>query len=47
MTVGVHQYAAYRSPRNFHMPDAFIPERWLEASDSNSEFVNDDRAAFQ
>ena len=28
---GVHmnQYAAYRSPRNFHLPDSFNPERWL------------------
>ncbi|KIW77178.1 hypothetical protein Z517_09624 [Fonsecaea pedrosoi CBS 271.37] len=32
-TVGVPQYAAYRSPSNFYRPDDFLPERWLSAAD--------------
>lgn len=28
-TVGIHHWASYRSARNFHLPDDFIPERWL------------------
>ncbi|KAK7534219.1 cytochrome P450 [Phyllosticta citribraziliensis] len=29
-SVMVSQWAAYHSPLNFHEPDKFIPERWLE-----------------
>ncbi|KKY13365.1 putative cytochrome p450 [Diplodia seriata] len=27
--LSVHNWSAYRSPRNFKDPDAFVPERWL------------------
>lgn len=43
--VGVNQWAAYSSDRNFARPDEFLPERWLE--EGNEEFANDVRAAFQ
>ncbi|CAI7669300.1 unnamed protein product [Penicillium crustosum] len=47
--VSVHQYAAYRSPINFHAPDKFIPERWLENTRANrySPFCNDNRDVLQ
>ncbi|KAJ5193245.1 hypothetical protein N7449_009387 [Penicillium cf. viridicatum] len=47
--VSVHQYAAYRSPMNFHSPDKFIPERWLENTKANqsSPFYNDNRDVLQ
>ncbi|KAF2122857.1 putative benzoate 4-monooxygenase cytochrome P450 [Lophiotrema nucula] len=44
-SVGVHQFATYRSEKNFTHPDEFIPERWLK--DGPEEYRNDDRAAFQ
>ncbi|KAL4980880.1 cytochrome P450 [Aspergillus desertorum] len=47
--VSVHQSAAYRSPSNFHLPDDFIPERWLPAAknDPSSPFYHDNRAVVQ
>ena len=42
-TVGINQYAAYRSPENFKDPYEFVPERWLD----DNEFVSDKRAVFQ
>jgi cytochrome P450 len=27
--VVLHTYSIHRDPRNFHMPDAFLPERWF------------------
>jgi cytochrome P450 len=27
--VVLHTYSIHRDPRNFHMPDSFLPERWL------------------
>lgn len=43
--VGINQYAAFRSPLNFHRPDEFIPERSLPSG--NPEFRNDERVALQ
>ena len=43
---GVHlnQFAAYRSPRNFHDPDTFTPERWLGV---DPRFESDRREVLQ
>ena len=41
--VAVTQFATYHSETNFHLPDDFIPERWL----GDERFVNDNKAAFQ
>jgi cytochrome P450 len=27
--LSLHTYSIHRDPRNFHTPDAFLPERWL------------------
>ncbi|KAL5338172.1 cytochrome P450 [Aspergillus crustosus] len=47
--VGVHQYAAYTSPTNFHQPHSFLPERWAPevVNDPTSPFYNDNREVFQ
>lgn len=46
-TVGVHQYAAYHSARNFVRPNVFAPERWMPGAEKEgSEWRNDDRAVF-
>jgi len=29
--VTLHTYSIQRDPRNFHTPDAFLPERWFSA----------------
>nr|POE90120.1 cytochrome p450 monooxygenase 1 [Quercus suber] len=29
VSVGIHHWSAYRHPDNFHLPNSFIPERWL------------------
>ncbi|KAF2710597.1 cytochrome P450 [Pleomassaria siparia CBS 279.74] len=39
----VQQYASSHSPANFHLPESFVPERWL--SSPPPEFANDDRTA--
>ncbi|MCJ1300724.1 hypothetical protein MMC08_003521 [Hypocenomyce scalaris] len=41
--VTVTQWAANRSPRNFNLPNEFIPERWL----GDPRFNDDDKAALQ
>ena len=41
--VSVTQWAAYRSPDNFTLPNEFIPERWL----GDPRFENDDKSALQ
>ncbi|KKA20160.1 Cytochrome P450 [Rasamsonia emersonii CBS 393.64] len=43
-SVGVHQWATYRSERNFRDANSFIPERWL---DNDARFADDDKKAFQ
>ncbi|MCJ1245734.1 hypothetical protein MMC30_002938 [Trapelia coarctata] len=47
--LGVHQWSLYRSGTKFHLPNEFIPERWLPASklDASSPFYDDDLAAVQ
>jgi len=42
-SVGSHQWATYRSTKNFALPDSFIPERFL----GDERFVNDDKSALQ
>ena len=44
-SVGVHQYATYHAAKNFHDPDMFVPERWLQ--ERSKQYENDDRASFQ
>ena len=44
-TVGLFQWACNHSASNFHAPDAFHPERWLD--DAPAAFVNDSREAMQ
>ncbi|KAL6153751.1 hypothetical protein ACJQWK_02149 [Exserohilum turcicum] len=48
-TVSVHQLSTYWSPRNFHEPLSFHPERWLREAATNptSAFYNVIRAARQ
>lgn len=45
---GVHlnQFAAYHSPRNFHSPDTFLPERWL-VDNNDPRFKSDRRDILQ
>ncbi|KAL4736476.1 cytochrome P450 [Aspergillus similis] len=47
--VSIHQSAAYRSHSNFHLPNDFIPERWLPDAKNNpsSPFYHDNRAVVQ
>ena len=47
--VSVHALTATHSALNFHLPSAFIPERWLPSStaDSTSPFYKDHRGASQ
>jgi cytochrome P450 len=48
-SVGVHPLSTTSSKANFHMPDAFIPERWLPTAtnDPSSPFYKDHRDAVQ
>jgi cytochrome P450 len=43
--VGVQQLAAHHSKRNWHEPESFVPERWLE--NAPAEFKKDDKSAMQ
>lgn len=45
----MHQYATFRNPDHFHLPDQFIPERWLSPSHPryDSRFANDNKAVFK
>nr|UBX54535.1 cytochrome P450 [Aspergillus sp.] len=47
--VSVHHLSAYWSPTNFHRPQDFIPERWLQnvKSDPSSPFFADKRDVVQ
>lgn len=38
--IGVPHRVVYRSPKHWHRPDEFLPERWLPTG-QNGEFVND------
>ncbi|KAE9369765.1 cytochrome P450 [Stipitochalara longipes BDJ] len=44
-TVCVSPFAAYHSPSNFHNPDHFIPERWLQQAEA--KYANDKKAVVQ
>ena len=44
-SIGVHQYSAFLTSKNFHNPDDFVPERWL--ADPPEEYKYDDKAAMQ
>ncbi|KAJ3774933.1 cytochrome P450 [Lentinula raphanica] len=35
-TVSIHFYSLHRDPRNFSLPDLFLPERWLPVEDRMS-----------
>ncbi|KAI6778698.1 Isotrichodermin C-15 hydroxylase-like protein [Emericellopsis cladophorae] len=37
ITVSCHGWSTAHSPRNFHQPDVFIPERWLDKSGMYSD----------
>ena len=41
--VGVTSWAATHSPKNFALPEEFVPERWLD----DPRFANDDKQASQ
>ncbi|KGQ07808.1 Isotrichodermin C-15 hydroxylase [Beauveria bassiana D1-5] len=47
--ISVHQWATFRNPENFHLPEQFLPERWLPASHPRYEarFDDDNRAVFK
>ncbi|KAM3533606.1 hypothetical protein MY4038_003169 [Beauveria bassiana] len=47
--ISVHQWATFRNPANFHLPEQFLPERWLPASHPRYEarFDGDNRAVFK
>ncbi|EKG11776.1 Cytochrome P450 [Macrophomina phaseolina MS6] len=44
-TAFILHYCAFRSPHNWALPDAFVPERWL--SDCDPIFAKDDKKVFQ
>lgn len=43
--ISVHHMSTYRSPKNFHEPDRFAPERWLPAE--HPVYENDQREVVQ
>lgn len=43
-SMGMAQYAVFRSPTNFAEPEKFIPERWFG---DDLRFANDKREALQ
>ncbi|GAM34675.1 hypothetical protein TCE0_015f02400 [Talaromyces pinophilus] len=45
ISVGVHQWSAYRSSTNFASPDTFDPDRWLP--DVPAKYQGDDKAVLQ
>ncbi|KAI9642648.1 hypothetical protein NHQ30_008379 [Ciborinia camelliae] len=45
--VSYMQYGASHSSTNFHQPNEFIPERWLENQQPSSLFINDRKDAHQ
>ncbi|KAJ6789513.1 hypothetical protein PWT90_03094 [Aphanocladium album] len=47
--ISVHQWATFRNPDNFLLPDQFVPERWLPASHPryDARFAGDNKAVFK
>ena len=46
--ISVAGFSLLRSPNYYHLPDSFIPERWLpNAQKLDPGFAKDDRNAFQ
>ncbi|EFQ99889.1 hypothetical protein MGYG_02901 [Nannizzia gypsea CBS 118893] len=46
--VSVAGYSLLRSPNYFHLPDSYIPERWLPGAEKlDPGFAKDDKNAFQ
>ncbi|KAM5431344.1 hypothetical protein McanMca71_003701 [Microsporum canis] len=46
--VSVAAFSLFRSPNYFHLPDSFVPERWLpDAKGLDSRFTKDDKNACQ
>jgi cytochrome P450 len=46
-SVGVHQWAAYRSASNFVAPERWDPVRWLEGEEGYEQYRSDDRGVLQ
>ena len=44
--VSIPQWASYQTPKNFHSPTLFAPERWLEGS-ADSRYSKDRKDVFQ
>ncbi|KAK5123311.1 hypothetical protein LTR85_002742 [Meristemomyces frigidus] len=44
-TINISMLGANPAATNFHRPDDFVPERWLD--DAPAEFANDNKAVFQ
>ncbi|KAL4781966.1 cytochrome P450 [Aspergillus varians] len=47
VSVSVGHYSTFRSPSNFARPHEFLPQRWLEREQSESEFAQDKITALQ
>ncbi|KAF2141517.1 uncharacterized protein K452DRAFT_327154 [Aplosporella prunicola CBS 121167] len=47
VTIFLTHWAAYRSARNFALPNDFIPERWLTGPDADARFAHDDKSVLQ
>ncbi|EME48394.1 hypothetical protein DOTSEDRAFT_84037 [Dothistroma septosporum NZE10] len=45
--IHIPQLATNHMVSNFHRPDDFCPERWLQGADRPQEFAKDEKAAFQ
>ncbi|KAF3484021.1 benzoate 4-monooxygenase cytochrome P450 [Arthroderma uncinatum] len=46
--VSVAAFSLFRSPKYFHLPDSFVPERWLaDVKGLDPQFAKDDKAAYQ
>lgn len=47
--VSVHHWSTYRNAANFHEPNRFVPERWLQRLDGHeaSLYQHDSRESFQ
>lgn len=45
----MHQWATFRNPDNFFLPEQFVPERWLSSSHSkyDARFAGDNKASFK